>query len=206
MLQTGTICDLSRYPHQAEFAHRANKRAIGDFNVGAVPVGVSPLGAIIMSSGSTKLAEHRIPRMISGETLMGVCVTEPSGGSDASAMKLHCRRDGDFYVLDGEKTSITFADCADTFIVFARTGFPEAAPRGVTAGRSRGYTWRRTRPLQRRWQPYHRTRLDLFRERSPAERERARRGEAGHCAGFDFSRALIALQCVGCAQASLEEA
>ena len=87
-----------------------------------------------MSSGSTKLAEHRIPRMISGGTLMGVCVTEPSGGSDASAMKLHCRRDGDFYVLDGEKTSITFADCADTFIVFARTGFPESGAAG-------GYRW-----------------------------------------------------------------
>src|SRR5271168_1107333 len=111
----------------------AEELAYGDFNVSAVPVGVSLLGAIILSSGSPKLAEHWIPRMISGETLMGVCVTEPGGGSDASAMKLRCRRDGDFYVLDGEKTSITFADCADAFIVFARTGSPESGAAGITA-------------------------------------------------------------------------
>ena len=50
----------------------AEELAYGDFNVSAVPVGVSLLGAIIMSSGSRKLAEHWIPRMISGETLMGL--------------------------------------------------------------------------------------------------------------------------------------
>src|SRR5271154_2728891 len=91
----------------------AEELAYGDFNVSAVPVGVSLLGAIIMNSASPKRASHWIPRMISGETLMGVCVTEPSGGSDAGSMKRRCGRDGDSYVLDGEKTSITFADCAD---------------------------------------------------------------------------------------------
>ena len=111
----------------------AEELAYGDFNVSAVPVGVSLLGAIIMSSGSPTLAAYWIPRMISGETLMGVCVTEPSGGSDASALKLRCRRDGEVYVLDGEKTSITFADCADAFIVFARTGSVESGAAGVTA-------------------------------------------------------------------------
>ena len=80
----------------------AEELAYGDFNVSAVPVGVSLLGAVIMSSATPALAEYWIPRMISGETLMGVCVTEPSAGSDAGAMKLRCRRDGDFYVLDGE--------------------------------------------------------------------------------------------------------
>ena len=110
----------------------AEELAYGDFNVSAVPVGVSLLGAIIMSSGSPQLADYWIPRMISGETLMGVCVTEPSSGSDAGSMKLRCRRDGDSYVLDGEKTSITFADCADAFIVFARTGAPPGTPYPAT--------------------------------------------------------------------------
>jgi len=104
--------------------------AYGDFNISAGPVGVSLLGAIIMSSATPALAAYWIPRMVSGETLMGVCVTEPSAGSDASALKLRCRRDGGHYVLDGEKTSITFADCADAFIVFARTGAPERGRRG----------------------------------------------------------------------------
>ena len=79
---------------------------------------MSLLGAIIMSSASPKLAAYWIPRMISGETLMGVCVIEPSWGADASALRLRCHCDGDVYVLGGETTSITFADCADAFIVF----------------------------------------------------------------------------------------
>jgi cyclohexanecarboxyl-CoA dehydrogenase len=74
---------------------------------------MSLLGAIIMSSASPKLAAYWIPRMISGETLMGVCVIEPSWGADASALRLRCHCDGDVYVHGGEKTSITFADCAD---------------------------------------------------------------------------------------------
>jgi len=100
--------------------------------------------------GTPKLASHWIPRMIRGETLMGVCVTEPSAGSDASAMKLRCRRDGGHYVLDGEKTSITFADCADAFIVFARTGTPEsgAAWRSTALIVSRRYPGRCAHPFQ----------------------------------------------------------
>ena len=188
----------------------AEELAYGDFNVSAVPVGVSLLGAIIMSSATPKLAEYWIPRMIRGETLMGVCVTEPSGGSDAGAMKLRCRKDGDTYVLDGEKTSITFADCADAFIVFARTGTPESGAAGVTAlivpADAPGIA---------------RTRFDdvgshiigrgsVFFEgvRVPAENRlgQENQGFTHVMRGFDFSRALIALQCIGCAQASLDEA
>ncbi len=84
----------------------AEELAYGDFNVSAVPVGVSLLGAVILSGATPALAEYWLPRMIGGETLMGVCVTEPSGGSDAGALKLRCRRNGDSYVLDGEKTSM----------------------------------------------------------------------------------------------------
>ena len=71
--------------------------------------------------------------MISGEKLLGICVTEPGAGSDAGNMKLRCERDGDNYILNGEKTSITFADCADGFIVFARTGSLESGAAGITA-------------------------------------------------------------------------
>ena len=176
-----------------------------------MPVGVSLFGAIIMSSATTKLAEYWIPRMILGETLMGVCVTEPSGGSDAGAMKLRCRKDGDYYVLDGEKTSITFADCADAFIVFARTGTPESGAAGVTAlvvpADAPGIA---------------RTRFDdvgshiigrgsVFFEgvRVPAENRLGQENQGLHPCDARLrlsSRALIALQCIGCAQASLDEA
>ena len=188
----------------------AEELAYGDFNISAVPVGVSLLGAVIMSSGARALAEYWIPRMTSGETLMGVCVTEPSGGSDAAALKLRCRRDGDHYVLDGEKTSITFADCADAFIVFARTGTPESGAAGVTAmivpADTPGIARTRFNDVGSRIIG----RGSVFFEgvRVPVSN---RLGEESQgfthvMRGFDFSRALIALQCVGCAQASLDEA
>jgi cyclohexanecarboxyl-CoA dehydrogenase len=188
----------------------AEELAYGDFNVSAVPVGVSLLGAVIMSSATPRLADYWIPRMIRGETLMGVCVTEPSGGSDASALKLRCRRDGDEYVLNGEKTSITFADCADAFIVFARTGSPESGAAGVTAlivpAQTRGIARTRfddvgSHIIGRGSVFFEDVRVPVA-NRLGAENQ----GFTHVMRGFDYSRALIALQCIGCAQASLDEA
>ena len=188
----------------------AEELAYGDFNVSAAPVGVSLLGAIIMSSATPKLADYWIPRMISGETLMGVCVAEPSGGSDAGALKLRCRRDGDAYVLDGEKTSITFADCADAFIVFARTGPPDSGAAGITAlivpADTSGVA--RTRFDDVGSQIIGRGSVLFEGVRVPVENRLGgeNQGFTHVMRGFDFSRALIALQCVGCAKASLDEA
>jgi cyclohexanecarboxyl-CoA dehydrogenase len=188
----------------------AEELAYGDFNISAVPVGVSLLGAVIMSSGAKALAEYWVPRMVSGETLMGVCVTEPSGGSDAGALKLRCRRDGDHYVLDGEKTSITFADCADAFIVFARTGAPESGAAGVTALIVRADTpgVARTRFNDVGSRIIGRGSVFFEGVRVPVANRlgEENQGFTHVMRGFDFSRALIALQCVGCAQASLDEA
>lgn len=188
----------------------AEELAYGDFNISAVPVGVSLLGAIIMSSGSRGLAEYWVPRMVSGETLMGVCVTEPSGGSDAAALKLRCRRDGDHYVLDGEKTSITFADCADAFIVFARTGAPESGAAGVTAlivpADAHGLARTRFNDVGSRIIGRGSVFFDGVRVPVAHRLGEENQGFTHVMRGFDFSRALIALQCVGCAQASLDEA
>jgi cyclohexanecarboxyl-CoA dehydrogenase len=188
----------------------AEELAYGDFNVSAVPVGVSLLAAIIMSSGEPDLAQYWIPRMIRGETLMGVCVTEPSGGSDAAALKLRCRRDGEHYILDGEKTSITFADSADAFVVFARTGTAESGAAGVTAlvvpADTPGIARMRFDDVGSRIIG----RGSVFFEgvRVPVSNRlgKENQGFTHVMRGFDFSRALIALQCVGCAQASLDEA
>lgn len=188
----------------------AEELAYGDFNVSAVPVGVSLLGAIILSSGAQALADYWVPRMISGETLMGVCVTEPSGGSDAGALKLRCRRDGDSYVLDGEKTSITFADCADAFIVFARTGSPESGAAGVTAlivpADAPGVARIRFDDVGSRIIGRGSVFFDSVRVPVMNRLGEENQGFTHVMRGFDFSRALIALQCVGCAQASLDEA
>ena len=188
----------------------AEELAYGDFNISAVPVGVSLLGAIIMSSAAPAIASHWVPRMISGEALLGICVTEPSGGSDAANMTLRCRRDGDSYVLNGEKTSITFADCADAFIVFARTGSPESGAAGITAmivpANTSGVARTRFNDVGSRIIG----RGSVFFEdvRVPVENRlgEENQGFTHVMRGFDYSRALIALECVGSAQASLDEA
>jgi cyclohexanecarboxyl-CoA dehydrogenase len=188
----------------------AEELAYGDFNISAVPVGVSLLGAILMSSAEPAIAERWVPRMISGEVLMGICVTEPSGGSDAGNLRLRCRRDGEFYVLNGEKTSITFADSADAFIVFARTGSPNSGAAGITAmivsADTPGIARTRfddvgSRIIGRGSVFFEDVRVPIE-NRLGAENQ----GFTHVMRGFDYSRALIALQCVGCAQASLDEA
>jgi cyclohexanecarboxyl-CoA dehydrogenase len=188
----------------------AEELAYGDFNISTVQVNVSLLGAILANSGSPALVEEWLPRMIRGETLLGICVTEPSGGSDAGNMKLRCRRDGDHYVLNGEKTSITFADCADGFIVFARTGSPESAAAGITAmivpaDRS-GLSRTRFDDVGSRIIGRGSVFFDNVRVPLANRLGQENQGFTHVMRGFDYSRALIALECVGCAQASLDEA
>ena len=188
----------------------AEEIAYGDFNVSSVPVNVSLLGAIIMGSASPHVAAHWLPRMISGEALLGICVTEPSAGSDAANLTLRCRRDGDHYVLSGEKTSITFADCADAFIVFARTGSPDSGAAGITAlivsADTPGVSRNRFDDLGSRI--IGRGSVFFDGARVPVENRLGaeNQGFTHVMRGFDYSRALIALQCVSSAQASIDEA
>jgi alkylation response protein AidB-like acyl-CoA dehydrogenase len=72
-----------------------------------------------------------LPALAAG-ALGGFCLTEPGSGSDASAMLTTARRDGDSWVLDGEKAWITNAPVAETFVVFAKTD-PTAGKRGISA-------------------------------------------------------------------------
>jgi cyclohexanecarboxyl-CoA dehydrogenase len=184
--------------------------AYGDFNVAAVPLGISLNGAILVQHAQPEVQAAWVPRMTAGQAVIAICLTEPRGGSDASNLQLKARRDGDGYVISGEKTSITFADSADAFLVFARTGPAEAGARGVSAF----FVPRDARGIST-------TRFDdvgsaiigrgsvFFDDvRVPASH---RLGEEGKgftqvMQGFDYSRALIGLQCVGAAQASLDEA
>ena len=111
----------------------AEALAYGDFNMAALPVNVSLNAAVLLQHATKDIAEEWVPKMIAGEKLMAICLTEPRGGSDAARIELRARKRGGDYVLTGEKTSITFADSADIFLVFARTGSPEEGAKGVSA-------------------------------------------------------------------------
>lgn len=188
----------------------AEELGYGDFSLSQVPVNVSLNGAILCRHAPKHIRDDILPKMIRGEKIMAICLTEPRGGSDAANLQLRARKEGDHYVLNGEKTSITFADNADVFLVFARSGKPEDGAHGVSAF----YIPEGTKGI-------HRTRFNdvaspiiargsVFFEDVviPAD---CMLGDEGKgftqvMQGFDYSRALIALQCCGAAQASLDEA
>src|SRR4029079_19658693 len=75
--------------------------------------------------------EQYLPKLASGESLVGFCLTEAGCGSDGAAPPTSAVRDADSYVVTGEKASITFAGMADAAIVFARMGGKGA--RGIGA-------------------------------------------------------------------------
>ncbi|PWK76815.1 acyl-CoA dehydrogenase family protein [Aminobacter sp. AP02] len=88
-------------------------------------------GAISLS-GSAELKEHILPKIAKGELISAFALTEPDAGSDVAAMSTSARRDGDHYVLDGEKIFISNGGIADVYTVFARTG-EAPGTRGISA-------------------------------------------------------------------------
>lgn len=75
----------------------------------------------IMYAGSTAMKERVLPEIISGQRISALAITEPGGGSDVAALKTSARRDGDHYIVDGEKIFITSGMRADYFTVAVRT-------------------------------------------------------------------------------------
>jgi alkylation response protein AidB-like acyl-CoA dehydrogenase len=71
-----------------------------------------------------------LPKLCTMEHIASYCLTEPGAGSDAAALKTKAVRDGDHYVLDGQKQFISGAGVSDLYVVMARTG--EAGPSGIS--------------------------------------------------------------------------
>src|SRR3569623_1361348 len=68
-----------------------------------------------------------LPQVLSGEKISALAITEPGGGSDVANLRTRARRDGDYYVVNGEKTFITSGMLADYLTVAVRTGGAGAA-------------------------------------------------------------------------------
>ena len=82
-------------------------------------------------AGTEEQRDRYLPRLASGEWLPAYALTESDAGSDAAAMRMTARRDGDAYVLDGTKRFITNAGVASLYTVFASTD-PGAAHAGIS--------------------------------------------------------------------------
>ena len=164
-------------------------------------------GEIVGSSGTEEVKSRWLPPTARGEEIIALALTEPGVGSDAAHLACRAERDGDSYVITGEKSGISLAMVAQSAVLFARTGTGGA--KGVTAflvplglpGVSRS-------PLRDMGShSVGRAVLSFDHVRIPLSH---RLGDEGHgfyqvMKGFDYNRVGIALACLGVAQISLEE-
>lgn len=96
-----------------------------------VPAGFSLQSDIVSGYlehyGSEEQKQQWLPRLVSGETITAIAMTEPGTGSDLQAIRTSARRDGNHYVVNGSKTYITNGQNADLVLVVAKTD-PDARP------------------------------------------------------------------------------
>ena len=187
--------------------HEAVARA--DLSLSYINLLASLNGQILAHHAQPEIAGPWLQRLTRGEALLAIALTEPRGGSDAASLRLRMERDGDVYVLNGEKTSISAADQADAAVVFARSGSVESGARGVSAllvpMDLPGITRKRFDCHGQR--AIGRGSIFFENVRVPASHLLGKEGEGfvQVMQGFDFSRALIGLQVLAVAQAALDE-
>jgi isovaleryl-CoA dehydrogenase len=85
----------------------------------------------IRRNGSHDQKERYLPKLISGEHVGALAMTEPSAGSDVVSMKTRADKKGDRYILNGSKMWITNCDEADVAVIYAKTD-PDAGSRGIS--------------------------------------------------------------------------
>ncbi len=86
----------------------------------------------IRRNGNDEQRARYLPKLISGEHVGALAMSEPGAGSDVVSMRLKAEKKGDRYVLNGNKMWITNGPDADTLVVYAKTD-PDGGPRGITA-------------------------------------------------------------------------
>jgi isovaleryl-CoA dehydrogenase len=86
----------------------------------------------IHRNGTDAQKQQYLPRLVSGEHIGALAMSEPNAGSDVVSMKLRADRKGDRYILNGSKMWITNGPDAHTFVIYARTD-PQGGARGITA-------------------------------------------------------------------------
>lgn len=183
--------------------------ARGDFNVGYLPLLASLNGQIIASHAEPALAKEWLSEITAGRKIVCIALTEPHGGSDAASLRLKAERKGDVYLLNGEKTSISMADQADVAVVFARTGTVEQRAAGISAFLVPmdlpGISTTRFEDSGQR--AIGRGSIFFDNVAVPASHRLGEEGKGFRqvMQGFDYSRALIGLQCLAVAQQSLDE-
>ncbi len=179
-----------------------------DFNACYLLLNSALVADILMAGADEDQLSRWLPPIATGATVPALCLTEPGQGSDAAHLELRAIPDGDGWRLVGEKTSVSLGMASDVAAVFARTGGPGA--RGVSAFM-----------IDLDSPDLARTPLDdlgsraigrasLYFDGLSVSRDQLIGAEGEGfirvMAGFDYSRAVIGLMCLGVASAALDDA
>ncbi len=159
--------------------------------------------------GAQSLKDKYLPSLVTMETIASYCLTEPSSGSDAAALKTTAKKDGDDYILNGSKQFISGAGSNDIYVAMVRTG--EDGAKGITCmviekdmpGVSFG-----AQEKKLGWHSQPTAQLILEDVRVPAENIVGSEGEGFRIAmmGLDGGRLNIGACSLGGAQRCLDEA
>jgi isovaleryl-CoA dehydrogenase len=162
----------------------------------------------IRRNGTEEQKRRYLPKLISGEHLGALAMSEPGAGSDVVSMRLRADKRGDRYVLNGTKLWITNAHYAETLVVYAKTD-PEAGPRGITAFLiEKGFKgFRPAQKLDKLGMRGSPTSELVFEDcEVPAENVLGKVNEGVRVlmSGLDYERAVLAAGPIGIMQAALD--
>jgi len=162
----------------------------------------------IVAGGRPEVQARVLPGIIAGEKISALAITEPNGGSDVANLRTTARRDGDHYIVNGEKTFITSGMRADWLTVAVRTG--GAGPGGVSMllipGDTRGLS--RTKLKKMGWWASDTATLHFDNCRVPAEYLVGEEGGGFQIImrNFNSERMGMSASCAAFARVCVEEA
>jgi len=175
---------------------------------GTYSVQVSLVELPIFKFGNEEQKKKYLPKLTSGEWIGCYGLTEPNSGSDPASMISTATEDGDYYVLNGQKTWITNAGIADVAIVYAKTD-KEAGARGITGFLvERGWEGFSTKDLHDKLGLRASNTGEIFLENCRVPKENVlgeiNRGFKIALSTLDFGRYTVAAGCVGSAQGCID--
>ena len=163
----------------------------------------------IRRNGSRDQKERYLPKLISGEHVGALAMTEPSAGSDVVSMKTRADKKGDRYILNGSKMWITNCDEADVAVIYAKTD-PDAGSRGIsTFIVEKGYAGfsvaQKLDKLGMRGSPTGEMRFEDCEVPEENLLGQENKGVAVLMSGLDYERVVLAAGPLGLMQAAMDE-
>jgi alkylation response protein AidB-like acyl-CoA dehydrogenase len=175
---------------------------------GTYSVQVSLVELPILKFASEEQKKKYLPKLTGGEWIGCFGLTEPNAGSDPASMESTAEEDGDYYVLNGQKTWITNAGIADLAIIYAKTD-KDAGPKGITAFLvEKGFEGFSTQDMHDKLGLRASNTGEIFLEncRVPKENILGEKNKGFKVAmgTLDFGRFTVAAGCVGSAQGCID--